>query len=65
MLVFGQRRPYLFLGGYKYWVMTDVDNINLDEDADVLNRLPCRMAKALWVVCLTGGGPWPFNGRRQ
>ena len=37
---FGQRRPYLFLGGYKYWMMTDVDNINLDDDDDVLNRAP-------------------------
>ena len=37
---FGQRRPYLFLGGYKYWMMTDVEKINLDDDDDVLNRAP-------------------------
>ena len=37
---FSQRRPYLFLGGYKYWMMTDVDSINLEDDDDVLNRAP-------------------------
>ena len=39
---FHQRRPYLFLAGYKYWMMTDVDKIDLDgEDKDdVLNRAP-------------------------
>lgn len=37
---FHQKRPYLFLGGYKYWMMTDVDSIDLEKDDDVLNRAP-------------------------
>ena len=37
---FGQKRPYLFLGGYKYWMMTDIKDIDLDKEDDVLNRAP-------------------------
>ena len=37
---FSQRRPYLFLGGYKYWMMTDIDDIDLEKDDDVINRAP-------------------------
>lgn len=37
---FHQKRPYLFLGGYKYWMMTDVDDIDLEAGDDVLNRAP-------------------------
>ena len=39
-LFFGQKRPYLFLGGYKYWMMTAIDDIDLEEDDDVINRAP-------------------------
>ena len=35
---FGQKRPYLFLGDHKYWMMTDCPDIDLDADDDVLNR---------------------------
>ena len=36
---FGQKRPYLFLGGHKYWIMTDCSDIDLEADDDeVLNR---------------------------
>ncbi len=36
---FGQRRPYLFLGDHKYWIMTDCSDIDLEaEDDEVLNR---------------------------
>lgn len=35
---FGQTRDYLFLGGHKYWTMTDCANIDLDADDYVLNR---------------------------
>ena len=35
---FHQKRQYLFLGGYKYWTMTDCPNIDLDADDYVLNR---------------------------
>ncbi len=37
---FHQKRPYLFLGGYKYWMMTDVEDIDLEAEDDVLNRAP-------------------------
>ena len=39
-MFFGQKRPYLFLGGYKYWMMTDIDILDLDKEDDVLNRAP-------------------------
>ena len=35
---FHQKRPYLFLGDYKYWLMTECPDIDLDADDDVLNR---------------------------
>lgn len=37
---FHQKRPHLFLGGYKYWMMTNVEDIDLEVDDDVLNRAP-------------------------
>ena len=35
---FGQRRNYLFLCQYKYWIMTECSEINLEVEDDVLNR---------------------------
>ncbi len=36
---FNMRNTYLFIGDYKYWLMTDCDEIDLDADTDyVLNR---------------------------
>ena len=35
---FHQTRPYLFLGDYKYWTMTDCAEIDVDREDDVLNR---------------------------
>ena len=36
---FRMRKDYLFIGDYKYWLMTDCDEIDLDADVDyVLNR---------------------------
>ena len=35
---FGQTRPYLFLGEYKYWVMDPVEDIDPDTYESVLNR---------------------------
>ena len=35
---FGQKRPYLFLGDHKYWIMTECSDIDLDADDYVLNR---------------------------
>ena len=36
---FRMRNNYLFIGDYKYWLMTDCDEIDLDANVDyVLNR---------------------------
>ena len=35
---FHQTRKYLFLGGYKYWTMTECSDIDLEADDYVLNR---------------------------
>ena len=35
---FGWKRRYLFLGGHKYWTMTECPDIDLDADDYVLNR---------------------------
>ena len=35
---FGEERQYLFLGGHKYWTMTECGDIDLEADDYVLNR---------------------------
>ena len=35
---FHQKRKYLFLGDYKYWTMTECQDIDLDDGDYVLNR---------------------------
>ena len=35
---FHQTRPYLFLGDYKYWIMVDCGDADLDAEDHVLNR---------------------------
>lgn len=35
---FHQKRPYLFLGDYKYWIMVDCSDVDLDAGDEVLNR---------------------------
>ena len=35
---FRQKRKYLFLGGFKYWTMTECTDIDLTAREDVLNR---------------------------
>lgn len=35
---FHQTRPYLFLGDYKYWIMVDCSDVDLDAEDHVLNR---------------------------
>ena len=35
---FHQKRPYLFLGDYKYWIMVDCSDVDLDAGDHVLNR---------------------------
>ena len=47
---FHQRRPYLFLGGYKYWTMTECGEIDLDEEDDVLNRAPLYRDRRDFVI---------------
>ena len=37
---FHQTHPYLFLGGYKYWVMDGVKDIDPETYDSVLNRAP-------------------------
>ncbi len=35
---FHQRRQYLFLGDYKYWIMVECSDIDLDAEDEVFNR---------------------------
>ena len=35
---FHQRRRYLFLGNYKYWIMVECPDIDLDIEDEVINR---------------------------
>ena len=35
---FSMKNKYLFIGDYKYWLMTPCDKIDLDKDDYVLNR---------------------------
>ena len=36
---FRRKNKYLFLGDYKYWLMTPCDKIDLDKSDYVLNRV--------------------------
>ena len=49
---FNRVSPYLFIGDYKYWLMTPCDEIDLDatEDDYVLNRaLLYRDRRDFWI----------------
>ena len=35
---FHQRRRYLFLDNYKYWIMVECSEVDLDAEEEVLNR---------------------------
>ena len=35
---FHQTRRYLFLDDYKYWIMVECDEVDLDTEEEVLNR---------------------------
>lgn len=35
---FHQTRPYLFLGDYKYWIMVECGDVDLEAGDEVLNR---------------------------
>ena len=47
---FHQTRPYLFLGGYKYWVMDSVDGIDPETYNSVLNRAPLYRDRRDFVI---------------
>ena len=47
---FHQKREYLFLGGYKYWTMTECPDINLKKDDYVLNRAPLYRDRRDFVI---------------
>lgn len=47
---FHQKRRYLFLGGYKYWTMTECPDIDLEADDDVLNRAPLYYDRRDFVI---------------
>ena len=45
------RNTYLFIGGYKYWLMTHWDEIRLDGDEEyVLNRAPLYRDRRDFVI---------------
>lgn len=48
---FAMRNTYLFLGGYKYWLMTHWEAINFDDDQEyVLNRAPLYRDRRDFVI---------------
>ena len=53
---FHQTRPYLFLGDYKYWTMTDCADIDVDVEDDVLNRAPLYRDRRDFVIRLGDSG---------
>ena len=53
---FHQPRPYLFLGDYKYWTMTDCADIDVDVEDDVLNRAPLYRDRRDFVIRLGDSG---------
>ena len=47
---FHQTRPYLFLGGYKYWVMDEVKDIDPETYDSVLNRAPLYRDRRDFII---------------
>ena len=48
---FAMRNTYLFLGGYKYWLMTHWDAVQLDDGQEyVLNRAPLYRDRRDFVI---------------
>lgn len=48
---FKMRNTYLFIGGYKYWLMTHWDEIRLDgSEEHVLNRAPLYRDRRDFVI---------------
>ena len=48
---FGMRNAYLFIGNYKYWLMTHWDAVDLDDGQNyVLNRAPLYRDRRDFVI---------------
>ncbi len=47
---FHQTRPYLFLGGYKYWVMDEVKDLDPETYDSVLNRAPLYCDRRDFII---------------
>ena len=56
---FPQRRKYLFLGDYKYWIMVECSDIDLDAADHVLNRARLYRDRRDFVI------QWGDTGKRE
>ena len=56
---FHQRRKYLFLGDYKYWIMVECSDIDLDAEDEVLNRARLYRDRRDFVI------QWGDTGKRE
>ena len=69
---FGRRNTYLFIGDYKYWLMTHWDAVDLDDEEDyVLNRARLYRDRRDFVIqrgdtgrCEDYPASPPHSGRR-
>ena len=55
---FHQTRPYLFLGDYKYWIMTDVADANPSVGEVVLNRALLYKDRRDFLIRRGDTGKW-------
>ena len=55
---FHQTRPYLFLGDYKYWIMLDCSDIDLNAGDEVLNRARLYRDRRDFVIQEGDTGRW-------
>ena len=55
---FPQRRPYLFLGDYKYWIMVECGDVDLEPEDEVVNRARLYRDRRDFVI------QWGDTGRR-
>ena len=56
---FHQKRKYLFLGDYKYWIMVECSDIDLDAEDEVLNRARLYCDRRDFVI------QWGDTGKRE
>ena len=56
---FHQKRPYLYLGDYKYWIMVECSDIDLDAEDEVLNRARLYRDRRDFVI------QWGDTGKRE